>query len=152
MEWESDSPCCSHTYAGQEYRSPGRGSSWELEFRDCGAVPVQWLLWTVERWIEEMWGRRLWWETPVEESQAAMEARWYCWVTRRSWSHHHSLSLHKPASAAEQWRDRPIKDLTTELQSRAPHRVPFPVPDVQIYRVGPHLGCPFQCLMRRSTE
>ena len=170
MEWESDSPCCSHTYAGQEYRSPGRGSSWELEFRDCGAVSVQWLLWTVERWIEEMWGRRLWWETPVEESQAAMEARWYCWVTRRWWSHHHSLSLHTPASAAEQWRDWPIKHLThwtteqgptqgalssagcADLQSRTPPGVPLPVPDALIYRVGPHPGCPFQCPMCQSTE
>ena len=29
----------------------------------------------------------------VEESQAAMETRWYCWITRRGWSHYHSLSL-----------------------------------------------------------
>ena len=26
------SPCCSYTYARQERGSPGRGSSWELEF------------------------------------------------------------------------------------------------------------------------
>ena len=76
MEWESDSPCSSHTYARQEHRSPARGSSWELEFRDCGAIPVQGLLLTVERWIEGMWGRRSWWQMPVEGSQAAMEARW----------------------------------------------------------------------------
>ena len=30
---------------------------------------------TVERWIKGMLGRRLWWEMPVKESQAAMEAR-----------------------------------------------------------------------------
>ena len=30
-------------------RSPGRGSGWELEFRDCGAIPVLQLLLTVER-------------------------------------------------------------------------------------------------------
>ena len=35
-----DNPCHSHTYAGQECTSPGRGSGWELEFRDCGAFPV----------------------------------------------------------------------------------------------------------------
>ena len=29
----------------------------------------------------------------VEENQAAMETRWYCWITRRGWSHYHSLSL-----------------------------------------------------------
>jgi len=33
-------------------QSPGRQSSWELEFRDCGAVPGRGLLLTVERWIE----------------------------------------------------------------------------------------------------
>ena len=78
MEWESDSSCHSHTYPGQECSSPGRHSSWELEFRDCGAIPGQGLL-TAERWIEGMWGRRLWWEMLVEESQAAMEARRYYW-------------------------------------------------------------------------
>ena len=33
------------------------------------------LLLTVERQIEGMEGRRSWWEMPVEESQAGMEAR-----------------------------------------------------------------------------
>ena len=93
MEWESDSPCRSHTYHGQECWSPGRGSTWELEFRDCGAIPVWELLLTAERWIEGMWGRGSWWEMPVEESQAIMEARQYCWVMSRGWSHPHSLSL-----------------------------------------------------------
>ena len=49
MGWESDSPCCSHTFPGQERWSPGRCSSWELEFRDCGAIPGWGLLLTVER-------------------------------------------------------------------------------------------------------
>ena len=93
MEWESDSPCCSHTYPRQGHRSPGRCSSWELEFRDCEAIPGRGLVLTADRWIEGMWGRKLWWEMLVEESQAAMEARQYCWVTCRGWSHHHSLSL-----------------------------------------------------------
>ena len=77
MEWESDSPCRSHTPPGQGCRSPGRGSCGELEFRDCGATPGRGLLLTVEKWIEGRWGRRLQWEMPVEESQAAMEARRY---------------------------------------------------------------------------
>ena len=51
---------------------------WELEFRDCGAIPGRGLLLTVERQIEGRGGRRLWWEMPVEGSQAAMEARRYC--------------------------------------------------------------------------
>ena len=50
---------------------------------------------------------------PVEESQAAMEASWYCWVTCSGWSHHHSLPLptcqHSPINA---WRP--------ELQSKTP--------------------------------
>ena len=49
MEWESDSPCCSHTYPRQGRRSPGRHSGWELEFRECGTVPGRGLLLTVER-------------------------------------------------------------------------------------------------------
>ena len=66
----------------QGRRSPGMCSSWELEFRDCGAIPRRELLLTVERWFKGMWGRRLWCEMPVEESQAAMEARRFseCWA------------------------------------------------------------------------
>ena len=60
---------------GQEHGSPGRDSGWELEFRDCGAIPVRGLLLIVDRQIEGMCGRRLWWEMPVEENLAAMEAR-----------------------------------------------------------------------------
>ena len=63
---------------GQEHGSPGRDSGWELEFRDCGAIPVRGLLLTVDRQIEGMCGRRLWWEMPVEENLAAVEARRYC--------------------------------------------------------------------------
>ena len=35
-------------------RSPGRCSSWELEFRDCGAIPELGLLLTAERQTEGM--------------------------------------------------------------------------------------------------
>ena len=41
-------------YAWQECGSPGRGSGWELEFSNCGAIPVRGLLLTVERQIEGM--------------------------------------------------------------------------------------------------
>ena len=68
-EWASHSPCCSHTYPGQGCRSPGRHSSQELEIRDCGAIPGRGLLLTAERQIEGVWGRRLWCETPVEQSR-----------------------------------------------------------------------------------
>ena len=134
MEWDSDRPCCSHTYPGQECWSPGRHSSWEPEFRDYGAIPGQGSLLTVERRIERMW-RRSWWEMRLEKSQAAMEARQYCWVMWRGWSHHRSLSLPtQPASADEQQRGWPIKSLM--------HWV----------RVGPHPGYPFKCLTHGITE
>ena len=79
-EWASDSPCHSHAYAGQGCTSLERRSSWELEIRDCGVILGRGLLLTVKRWIKGMWGRRLWWEKPVEESQASMETRQSYWV------------------------------------------------------------------------
>ena len=121
MEWESDSPCHSHTYPGQGLRSPRRHSGWELEFRDYQANPGRGLLLTTERRIEGMWGRRLWWEVPVEQSQAVMEARRCCWVTRSGWSHHHSLSL--LTGQRRQLNNReagPSNTWCTELQSRTP--------------------------------
>ena len=135
MEWESDSPCCSHTYPGQGLRSPGRHISWELKFRDCGAIIGQGLLLTAERQMEGMWRRRLWWETPVEESWAAMEARWYCWVTRKGWSHHHSVSL--PTHQHRQLNNR-----------RQAHQTP----DALNYRVGPQPGGPSMFLTPQTTE
>ena len=63
-----------------------------LEFRDCGAVPRQGLLLTVERWIEGMWERRLWRQMTVEKSRADMKARQHSWVMCRGWSRQYSLS------------------------------------------------------------
>ena len=78
-----------------------------------------------ERQIEGMWGRRLWWEMPVEESRAAMEARQYCWVMWREWSHHHSLSL--PTCHHWQLNNRqagPSNTWHTELQGWTTLRMP----------------------------
>ena len=133
MEWESDSHWGSHTYPRQVRSFPGRLSSWELGFRDCGAIPGQGLLLTAERQIEGIWGRILWWEMSVKESQAAMEARRYCWVTHRGWSHHHSLSF--PTCQNQQLNNREADP-----------------PDALNYRVGPHPGCFFKCLTRQPTE
>ena len=135
MEWESDSPGCSHTYPGQGYRFPGRHSRWELEFRDCGAIPRQGLLLIVERPTEGMWERRLQWEMPVEESQAAMEARWYRWVMSRGGSIT-IASLSSPAS---------ISSWTIE-------RLAHQMPDALNCRVGPHPGCSVTWLMRWTTK
>ena len=88
--------------------------------------------------------RRLWWKMPVEDSWAAMEARWYCWVMHSGWSHHHSLS--PPTRQHWQLNNReagPSKAWHIELQSRTPPRVLLQVTDELIYRVGPRLGGPF---------
>ena len=103
-----------------------------------GAVAGSWCLGIVEQsqcdgccwlWRDRTRGGDGWdrdGKSPVEESQAAMEARWYSWVTRRGWSHHHSLSLstcqHRQlnnidAGPSNAWR--------TELQSRTRPRVPL---------------------------
>ena len=104
----------------QEHRSPRRHSCWELELRDCGAIPGWGLLLTVGRHPKGTWGGRLWWETPVEESQAAMEARRYHWVMHRGWSQHHRLSL--PTSHHQQVsnRDWPFKPLTWGATGKDP--------------------------------
>ena len=150
MGWESDSPCHGHTCPGQWRWSPGRLSSWELAFRACGVKPGQGLLLTVERWSEGMWGWRLWWEMPVEENRAAMEARQYCWVKDRRWRHQHSLFSHTSISSwtlerlAHQMPDHwtteqdptqgaPLSAWCANLQSRTPP------------------GCPFKCLMCQFT-
>ena len=130
MEWESGSPCCSRTYPEQERWAPGRCSGSELEFRDCGAIPGRGLLLTAERRTEGVWGRRLWWEMPVEESQAAMEGRQYCWVIHWGWSHHHSLSF-----SARQHRQ-------LDNRETGPSNA-----WVLNCRVGPHPGCSFKWLM-----
>ena len=128
MEWESDSLCCSHAY-------PRWCSGWDLELRNCGAVPGGGLLLTAERQIRGMWGRRLWWEMPVEESRAGMKAKRYCWIMHRGWSHRYNLSL-----------------LTASIGRWTTERLARQTPDALNYRVGPHPGCPFKCLMRPSME
>ena len=125
MEWESGSSCHSYMLPRQGHRCPRRCSDWELELRDCSTIPGRGLLLTTERWTEGMWGRRLWWEIPVEESWAAMETRQYCWRTLRGWSHQHILSLPR----------RQHLPLTVK-------RLDQKVTDTPNFKVGPHPGCP----------
>ena len=132
MEWESDSSCCSHTYPRQGHTSPGRLSGWELEFRDYGAISRWGPLLTAERWIEGMWGKRLWWEMPVEESRAATKARLYCWV-RGGAITIASLSLY------------------TSINSWIIESLAHQTPDAQNYRVG-HPGCSFKWLMCQTQS
>jgi len=139
MEWESDSPCHSHTHPRDGCRSSGRRSSWQLEYRDCGAIPGRVLLLTTERRSDGMWGRRLGWEMPVEECrQGAMEARWYFWFNHRGRSHLHSLSL--PTQHHQQlnnWEAGPSSTWLTELQGRTSAIGSPYVPDVLNNREGP---------------
>ena len=83
MEWESYSLCHSHTY-------PRWCSSWELECRDWSNPQARAAV-DAER-SGGCEGGDCGGKMPMEESWAAMEARRYCWVTCREWSHHHSLS------------------------------------------------------------
>ena len=141
--------CRSHTYPGQGCRFPRRRSSWELEFRDCGAIPGPGLLLIVEGQIKGMWGRRSWWGMPVEESQRAMVARRYCWVMHRGWSHHHSLSL--PTRPCQQLNNREVGPLSawcTELQSRTPARGP----ETPNNRLGPQVRLPLSAWTGGAME
>ena len=81
------------------------------------------------------------------------EARWYCGVTQRGWSPHHSLSL--PTCQLPQLNKRqagPSNAWCPYLQSRTPPRVPLQVPDTLSYRVGPQPGWPLYVLEHQTTE
>ena len=120
MEWESDSPCCSHTYPGQKCWFPGRRSSWELEFRDCGSTPGRGLLLTAERLIEGMWrgdhgGKCLWrkaWQPWKQGSTAESDVRGGA-ITIASLSPHACVSSWTIQRLAHQTHEN-------RLQSRTP--------------------------------
>ena len=124
-----------HTYTGLEHWSPGKRNGWELEFRDCGAIPGQGLLLTMETWIERMWGRRSWWKMPVEEA-------------RQPWKQGDTAESHVEGGAIT----------TASLSSQASTcswiiaRLAHQTPDALNYRVGPPPGCLFKCLTSRSIE
>ena len=133
MEWESVT---------------GRGSGWELEVRDYGVIPGWGLLLTAERRIERKWGRRSWWEMPVEESQAAMEARQYCWVQHVGGGAITIASL-SPCARIGSWT---IERLAQQTPEALNYRVgpqpggPLYVPDVWNNREGHQAKDPSKCL------
>ena len=143
MEWESDSSCHIHTYPREGCRSL-RGTetgSWSLGIVEQSQGEGCCL--TAERWIEGMWGRRLWKEMPVKGGQAAMEAR--------RWSHHHSLSV--PTCHNQQLNNReagPLNPWGTEVQSRLQSGGPLYVPDALNNREGPQATESSKCLNGRS--
>ena len=146
MEWESDSPWRSHAYPGQEFWSPGKRSGWELEFRDCRAIPGWGLLLTAERRIEGMWGRRSWWEMPVEESQPPRKQSDTAGshvgggaITIASLSPHASICSWTTERLAHQVSDTPIYRV-------GPQPGALYVPDMPNNRVGPQAREPSKCL------
>ena len=147
MEWESDSPCHSHTYPRQTLRPPRRCSCWEVELRDCGAIPGRGLLLTVEIWVKGMWGRRF----LVGNAclQAAMEARQYCWVMCKGGAV--TVASLSPHARISSWA-------TERLARQRPDAVncsvgprpggPLSVPD-EPNRDGPQAREPAKCLNER---
>ena len=147
MEWDSDSPCHSHTHPRKGCRSPGRCITWELEFQDCGAISGQRLLLSGQSdWgdvreeivVGNACGGKLPW--------AAMEARQYCWVTCsggaitiaslspyasiRSWkierlAHQTPDALNYRVGPPPTAQGGSLSDWCAKLQSRTPHEVPL---------------------------
>ena len=135
MEWESDSPCPSHTHPRQGHRSHRRDSSWDLDFVDCGAMPGRGLLLTTERRTDGMWGRRSEWEMPVEEHQAL-------------WKQGDTAGPIIVGGAITIVSFSPC----TSIGSWTIDRMVNQVPDLLICRLGPHSGAPSMCLMLQTTE
>ena len=135
MEWESDSPCRSHIY-------PRRWSGWELELRDCEAIPGWGLLLIAREGLsgcegEDCGGKRLWRKARQPWNQGDT-----CWVTHGSGSitiagAGGGDSLSPPTCQHWQLNNReagPSKAWRSDLQSRTPGG-----------------GLPM-CLMHQTTE
>ena len=149
MEWESDSPWCCHIYPGQGCRAPEGGSSWELEFRDCGAIPG--------------WGQQRDRSRGCEGGDYGGKCLWR--KAGQPWKQSSTVescigggainiaSLHPQASMGSWTIEKPPSNTwCTELHSRTPCRVLLYMTDALNYRVRPHPGCPFKCLMCQSTD
>ena len=133
MEWKSDSPCCSHTYPRQECRSPGRHRSWELEFRDCGAIPGRGLL--------LLWRDRL---RECEGGDCGGKCLWR--KAGQPWKQGNTAESCIVGGAITIASLSPHASIGTWTVKRLAHQTP----DALHYRVGPHPGCPFKCLKCRS--
>ena len=150
MEWKSDSLCHSHTYPGQECWSPGRCSSGELEFRDCGAIPWKgccWLLRDRLRGCEGDHGGKCWWKRarqPQKQGDTAESRVGGGAITIASFSPHKHQQLNRKAGPSNQWhselqsRSHPgfsFQALTADLQRRTPSGRPIYVPEwVELWR------------------
>ena len=135
MEWESDSPCHSHTYPRQGCRSPGRRSSWELEFRDCGAIPV----WGAASDCGE-----------ADQGDVRGDSGEKCLWRKagQPWKQGDTAESRVGGGAIT------IASLPTyaSIGSWTIERLAHWRPDSLNYRVGPHPGCLFKWLTRGTTE
>ena len=135
MEWESGSPCHSHTNPRQGHGSPGRCRSWELERGglwsspqeraavDCGETD-----WGGVREVTVV-------GNPCGGKLGRHGSKAIRWLTRRGWSHHHRLF--SPHASTGSWTMERLAHQTLMLLN---------------YRVGPHPGWPFECLTCPTTE
>ena len=143
MEWESDSLCHSHTYPRQERWSPGRLNRCELGFRDCGAIPGWGLLLTAERWIEGMWGRR---DRLRGYKGGDRDGKSLWGKGRQPWKQGNTAESRGGGGAITIASFSPQASISSWTIERLAHHMP----DALNYRVGPHPGCPLNCLTRWS--
>ena len=143
MEWKSDSPCHSHTYPGQECWSPGRCSSGELEFRDCGAIPWKGCCWLLRDRLRGCeggdHGGKCWWKKarkPWKQGDTAESCVGGGAITIASFSPQKHQQLNRKAGPSNHWHSEGV-GLTQDSRFR---------PWLQIYRGGPHPGGPSMCL------
>ena len=136
----------------QECRSPGRGSGWELEFRNCGAIPGRGLLLTVRdrsRGCEggDSGGKCLWRKArqPRKQGDTAESHIGDGAIT--------IASLSPPASLRGWTIERLAHQMPDALNYRGPQPGgPLYVPDVPNNREGPQAREPSNCLNRRSCR
>ena len=125
--------------------------------RDGGAIPGRGLMLAAKRWLEGMWGRRLWWEMPVGENRAAKEARQYCRVMHRGGA---TTIASLPSLSSQHWQlnDKeagPSNAWCANLQSRTSDWGRWGalyVLDALNNRKEPKVSKPSKCLNGRSYE
>ena len=132
MEWESDSPCHSHTYPGQGSRSPARHSSWKLEHQIVEQFQGEGCCW-------------LWQERPRRREGGNCGGKCLWQKARQPWKQDDTagaitIASLSPQASTGSWTVERLTHQTpdcTELQSRTPSRVFLEVTDALNYRVGP---------------
>ena len=140
MEWETVLAAAIQTLDRDTGSLEGTAAgSWSLGI--VGQSQGEGCCWLRRDGLRGCEGEETGWGDMREESQAAMEARRYCWVTGRGWNHHHGLSL--PTGQYQQLNNReggPSNAWHTALQNRTPPRVPLYMPEAPTYTLGSQPG------------